>query len=329
MVKLMVGYVEDGDTVIQKKISVLTLTSPQGGQRSGSAGSAGVQLYLRTHGGCLLTGGFWLQLNDQFSLHLPARRFIDVIVKFWSGFSSVWIRLFTSGEDVRKCTNGQLHYIIFSHYVIPFLTFQQIIHKSVLNLIIARLSMIKKKKHFPKENVCCESRASVCLCVSFSALGQLLSHGINEVCGWVFCVFVREWTGRASGGDREEEQGDVGKWFSRWDLICETMHPKETFSHGPTPWIQIYPTTRSALEGRMHLASTRSGEVQLFPFFFFFYLNVYFHPITKLNWGDFTAAVMSHPFIPLVTETACSYSVSWGLVFIMKERLSASMLAET
>lgn len=112
-----------------------------------------------------------------------------------------------------------------------------------------------------------------------------------------FSVFVREWTGRASGGDREEEQGDVGKWFSRWDLICETMHPKETFSHGPTPWIQIHPATRSALEGRMHLASTRSGEVQLF--LFFSSLNVYFHPITKLNWGDFMAAVMSHPFILL------------------------------
>lgn len=136
-----------------------------------------------------------------------------------------------------------------------------------------RQSVIKET-HSPKENVCA-ARVCVCVCVqSCSALRQLLSPGMNEFCGWFFlCVFVREWTGRASGGDREEEQGDVGKWFSRWDLICETMHPKETFSHGPTPWIQIHPATRrSALEGRMHLASTRSGEVQppLFLFFFSF-----------------------------------------------------------
>lgn len=135
-------------------------------------------------------------------------------------------------------------------------------------------------------------------------MGQLLSLGMNEVCELIFsffeCVFEREWTGRASGGDREEERRDVGKWFSRWDPICETMHPKETFSHGPTTWIQIHPATRSEQEGQMHLASTRSGGVQPFSFLFFY---PYFYPITKLNWGDIMAAVMSHPFIPLSTST--------------------------
>lgn len=124
---------------------------------------------------------------------------------------------------------------------------------------------------------------------------------MRSVDEFFFCVFVREWMGRASGGDREEEQGDVGKWFSRWDLICETVHPKETFSHGPTLWIQIHSATRSELEGRMHLASTRSTAFSLF----FFYLNVYFYPITKLNRGDFMEAVMSHPFISLSCNWIC------------------------
>lgn len=131
---------------------------------------------------------------------------------------------------------------------------------------------------------------------------------MNEVCGWGLCVFVWDWTGGTSGGDRKEEQRDVGKRFSRWDLICETMHPKETFSHGLTPWIQIHPTTRSGLEGRTHLASTHSGEVQAA--FSFFCLYFYFHPITTLSCGDFMAALMSHPFIPLACNWNCLLSFS-------------------
>lgn len=87
---------------------------------------------------------------------------------------------------------------------------------------------------------------------SHTALGWMRS--VNESFFFLWGGVIREWTRRASGGYREEEHRNVGKWFSRWDLICETVHPKETFSHGSTPWIQIQPATRSVLEGRMHLA---------------------------------------------------------------------------
>lgn len=122
--------------------------------------------------------------------------------------------------------------------------------------------------------VCLANEASLCLCVTLLCIGTI-TQPEDEWVLWMkgsfcVCVFAAEWTGRASGGDREEEQGDVGKWFSRWDPICETMHPKETFSHGPTTWIQIHPATRSELEGRMHLALTHRGEAQPSSFFVFF-----------------------------------------------------------
>lgn len=59
--------------------------------------------------------------------------------------------------------------------------------------------------------------------------------------------------------------------------------------------------TRSALEGRMHLASTRS-EVQLF-----FFFTSTFTSIQSQN-SDFMAAVMSHPFIPFSCNRLCVLS---------------------
>lgn len=156
-------------------------------------------------------------------------------------------------------------------------------------------------------------------------MGQLLSLGMNEVCELIFhflSVFELDWTGRASGGDREEEQRDVGKWFSRWDPICETMHPKETFSHGPTTWIQIHPTTEQ--EGQMHLASTRSGGVQ--PFSFFFYPSIQSKTSTEVT--SWQLLWVTHSYLCQLAQSFCSYSVSWTFVFIMRERVSMSMLAK-
>lgn len=141
------------------------------------------------------------------------------------------------------------------------------------------------------------------------------------------CVFVQEHSGRGSGGDREEEQRDVGEWFSRWNLICETMHPKETFSHGPTPWIQIRSTTHPAQEGRMHLASTRGGEVQpAFPFSFFQPQRLLWSNHKTQLWWLHDSSYESSIHTSFSAQSVSSYWLSW--VFILTKQPFVSMLAE-
>lgn len=121
------------------------------------------------------------------------------------------------------------------------------------------------------------------LCVKLLCAGTI-TQPQDEWGLWMRCVCLYE-SGRKDRveGTERRSRGTRGKRFSRWDLICETVHPKETFSHGLTPWIQIQPTSRSGLEGRTHLASTRSGEVQA-AFLFLPLLLVLSNHDTRLRW---------------------------------------------
>lgn len=122
----------------------------------------------------------------------------------------------------------------------------------------------------------------------------------------VLCVCERVDGSERTDGDREEEHRDSDKWFSRWDLICETMHPKETFSHGSSPWIQIHPTAPPlpphptthppppALH-RKDRCTLLQPVVERRSLYF-----IFSRPITKLEPYDFTAAPVSHPFIPFI-----------------------------
>lgn len=128
----------------------------------------------------------------------------------------------------------------------------------------------------------------VCRVVPYSGWMRLVNE---DVCTRVRALLVQRWTWRASGGDREEESGWGGAtWASDFPDEIQYVRRcilKRHFLMGPPHEYKFPPPPLSELEGRTHLASTHSGEVQRF---LFFYHNIYFHPITEKKWGDFTAA---------------------------------------
>lgn len=185
-------------------ISTFTQTFPQGGQRSGSAGAAGVgslASYSRTYGGCLLTWGFWPRLKGMLSSHCASQSDDSLLWLCYSVqigcFSSVWIQLFTSEKHVWKCTK----------WTISTTNLQK-----RLNLIITRLlMMIKKKKRFSKrECVCCESRASVCLCVKLFWDNYSASGWMRSVDEFFVCLYESGREEQVEGTERRSR----GTWAS-------------------------------------------------------------------------------------------------------------------
>lgn len=166
------------------------------------------------------------------------------------------------------------------------------------------------------------------------------SRRLNNVCEWrclcaLVCVCARvcvcmneksKWRGQmggvggVEGGTEESGGGGVGKWFSRWDPQCETMHPKETFSHEPITWIQIphcrHP--RSQREGQTHLAFNRSKEVH--PLSFFSCLPPSNHKTHQrwLHGGRYDSSI--YTFV-LHLHLFCSYLESRAREFIMTGRV--------
>lgn len=82
---------------------------------------------------------------------------------------------------------------------------------------------------------------SQCACVSLQWDNYTIWGWMRSVVEFLWVCLYNSGLEEGADGTREEEPRDVGEWFSRWDLIWKTMHPKETFSHGLISWIQIHP----------------------------------------------------------------------------------------
>lgn len=150
---------------------------------------------------------------------------------------------------------------------------------------------------------------------------------MNEICEWR-CLRARfgttvdvksKWRGQRGGAG--------GTWASDFPDEIQYVRRcilKRHFLMGAPHEYKFPPPPSSELEGQMHLASAHSGEVQRC-LSFFFHHNIYFHPITEKNWGDFTPAayessIHTSCFVSFILFSVCArvlVCVLWTLAFII------------
>lgn len=139
---------------------------------------------------------------------------------------------------------------------------------------------------------------------------------------------------------RGQRGGAGGTWAS--DFPDEVQYVrrcilKRHFLMGPPTEYKFTPPPGSELEGRTHLASAHSGEVQRCLSFFY---HIYFHPITEKNWGDFMSAAYDSSihtfclvsFTSLFSVCVCARALVRVCVMdsrIYNKRVSVSMSVKT